>query len=210
MKFITSNHPKHKLLINSVNYDRILSIEKKISKYNPRHNLSCWLKPMKRVAYKLCVLGFCVEEWNQNHKNWPLFSVIWNCFIRHAIGRIPKRTVYDINILHIWILCFIFVLFCLLTAQKMQNAGNTIIVSKNSTSITSQPPVGGNTKRENIKEETDVIGELVGGFGKWQFLMTILLSLFQIPNTFHISSTIYQVSFFFVLVFCLWDSITWW
>ncbi|KAL5273017.1 hypothetical protein ACFFRR_000035 [Megaselia abdita] len=75
----------------------------------------------------------------------------------------------------------------------MQNAGNTIIVSKNSTS-TSQPPVGGSTKRENIKEETDVIGELVGGFGKWQFLMTILLSLFQIPNTFHISSTIYQAA----------------
>lgn len=85
------------------------------------------------------------------------------------------------------------VYFCLLSAQKMQNAGNTIIVSKNSTS-TSQPPVGGSTKRENIKEETDVIGELVGGFGKWQFLMTILLSLFQIPNTFHISSTIYQVN----------------
>lgn len=42
-------------------------------------------------------------------------------------------------------------------------------------------------------EETDVIGDLVGHFGKWQFLMTILLSLFQVPNTFHISSSIYQV-----------------
>ncbi|XP_055903253.1 organic cation transporter protein isoform X2 [Eupeodes corollae] len=43
-------------------------------------------------------------------------------------------------------------------------------------------------------EETDVIGELVGHFGKWQFLMTILLSLFQVPNTFHISSPVYQAA----------------
>ncbi|XP_055384813.1 organic cation transporter protein-like [Condylostylus longicornis] len=43
-------------------------------------------------------------------------------------------------------------------------------------------------------EETDVIGDLVGHVGKWQFLMTILLSLFQIPNTFHISSPIYQAA----------------
>ncbi|XP_075144927.1 organic cation transporter protein isoform X1 [Haematobia irritans] len=44
------------------------------------------------------------------------------------------------------------------------------------------------------EEETDVIGDLVGHFGKWQFLMTILLSLFQVPNTFHISSSIYQAA----------------
>ncbi|XP_055853826.1 organic cation transporter protein [Episyrphus balteatus] len=43
-------------------------------------------------------------------------------------------------------------------------------------------------------EETDVIGDLVGHFGKWQFLMTILLSLFQVPNTFHISSPVYQAA----------------
>lgn len=43
-------------------------------------------------------------------------------------------------------------------------------------------------------DETDVIGDLVGHFGKWQFLMTILLSLFQIPNTFHISSSVYQAA----------------
>ncbi|XP_067642191.1 organic cation transporter protein isoform X2 [Eurosta solidaginis] len=42
------------------------------------------------------------------------------------------------------------------------------------------------------EDETDVIGDLVGHFGKWQCLMTMLLSLFQVPNTFHISSPVYQ------------------
>uniref|UniRef100_A0A0A1XIU6 Solute carrier family 22 member 21 n=2 Tax=Zeugodacus cucurbitae TaxID=28588 RepID=A0A0A1XIU6_ZEUCU len=44
----------------------------------------------------------------------------------------------------------------------------------------------------NGEDETDVIGDLVGHFGKWQCLMTMLLSLFQVPNTFHISSPVYQ------------------
>lgn len=34
----------------------------------------------------------------------------------------------------------------------------------------------------------------MGQFGKYQFCMTFLLSLFQVPNTFHIASSIYQVS----------------
>ncbi|XP_054725594.1 organic cation transporter protein [Anastrepha obliqua] len=62
------------------------------------------------------------------------------------------------------------------------------------------PPAIAPTRREpNIStssskddNETDVIGELVGHFGKWQCLMTMLLSLFQVPNTFHISSPVYQ------------------
>lgn len=53
---------------------------------------------------------------------------------------------------------------------------------------------GGDHGSDDVGEETDVIGDLVGHFGKWQFLMTILLSLFQVPNTFHISSSVYQVS----------------
>lgn len=43
-------------------------------------------------------------------------------------------------------------------------------------------------------EECDIIGEIIGKYGKYQFFMTFLLSLFQVPNTFHIASTIYQVS----------------
>ncbi|XP_017849314.1 organic cation transporter protein isoform X2 [Drosophila busckii] len=42
------------------------------------------------------------------------------------------------------------------------------------------------------EDETDVIGDLMGHYGKWQLLMTVLLSLFQVPNTFHISSSVYQ------------------
>ncbi|KAH8416957.1 hypothetical protein KR222_000208, partial [Zaprionus bogoriensis] len=44
------------------------------------------------------------------------------------------------------------------------------------------------------EDETDVIGELMGHYGKWQLLMTVLLSLFQVPNTFHISSSVYQAA----------------
>ncbi|XP_016950318.1 organic cation transporter protein isoform X1 [Drosophila biarmipes] len=44
------------------------------------------------------------------------------------------------------------------------------------------------------EDETDVIGDLMGHYGKWQLLMTVLLSLFQVPNTFHISSSIYQAA----------------
>lgn len=42
-------------------------------------------------------------------------------------------------------------------------------------------------------DDCDIIGQLIGKYGRYQFLMTFLLSLFQIPNTFHISSPIYQV-----------------
>lgn len=52
---------------------------------------------------------------------------------------------------------------------------------------------GDSNDNDDDEEETDIIGELVGHFGKWQFLMTMLLSLFQVPNTFHISSSVYQV-----------------
>lgn len=48
-------------------------------------------------------------------------------------------------------------------------------------------------KHGGASEECDVIGELMGQYGKYQFLMTFLLSLFQVPNTFHIASSIYQV-----------------
>lgn len=43
-------------------------------------------------------------------------------------------------------------------------------------------------------DQCDVIGDLIGQYGKYQFYMTVLLSLFQVPNTFHISSPVYQVS----------------
>lgn len=51
-----------------------------------------------------------------------------------------------------------------------------------------------NRKLDNNDEtDLDVISSLIGPFGRWQLLMTILLSLFQVPNTFHISSSVYQV-----------------
>lgn len=49
------------------------------------------------------------------------------------------------------------------------------------------------TKHKHTDDDCDVIGELMGQYGKYQFVMTFLLSLFQVPNTFHIASSIYQV-----------------
>lgn len=48
-------------------------------------------------------------------------------------------------------------------------------------------------KGYHIDDECDAIGDLIGHYGKWQFVMTILLSLFQVPNTFHIFSPTFQV-----------------
>ncbi|XP_038116543.1 solute carrier family 22 member 21 isoform X3 [Culex quinquefasciatus] len=49
-------------------------------------------------------------------------------------------------------------------------------------------------KHKNADEECDVIGDLIGDYGKWQFVMTFLLSLFQVPNTFHIYSPTFQAA----------------
>ncbi|SPP83657.1 solute carrier family 22 member 21 isoform X1 [Drosophila guanche] len=54
------------------------------------------------------------------------------------------------------------------------------------------PPPGRHPTED--EDETDVIGDLMGHYGKWQLLMTVLLSLFQVPNTFHISSSVYQAA----------------
>lgn len=51
-------------------------------------------------------------------------------------------------------------------------------------------------KSIHTDEECDSIGDLIGHYGKWQFLMTLLLTLFQVPNTFHIYSPTFQVSSF--------------
>lgn len=53
--------------------------------------------------------------------------------------------------------------------------------------------VAASSSSSNSSEECDVIGQLMGQYGKYQFMMTFLLSLFQVPNTFHIASSIYQV-----------------
>lgn len=48
-------------------------------------------------------------------------------------------------------------------------------------------------KSMHVDDECDSIGDLIGHYGKWQFMMTLLLSLFQVPNTFHIFSPTFQV-----------------
>jgi hypothetical protein len=43
-------------------------------------------------------------------------------------------------------------------------------------------------------ENSDVISDLIGHYGLYQFMWTVLLCLFQVPTTFHIFCTVFQVS----------------
>ncbi|XP_063362482.1 organic cation transporter protein-like isoform X1 [Cydia amplana] len=44
----------------------------------------------------------------------------------------------------------------------------------------------GTASKEKCVEETDVVSQAIGNYGRWQLLMTFLLSLFSFPCTFHI------------------------
>lgn len=43
-----------------------------------------------------------------------------------------------------------------------------------------------NDKKKQPDEEEDIVSTAIGEFGRWQLLMTFLLSLFNIPCTWHI------------------------
>lgn len=100
-----------------------------------------------------------------------------------------------------------FIFFCFIAANNMPKANSTesastnfqdaVIVNSSNTNLNSKmvdASVENNvTKKVAIDDECDAIGDLIGHYGKWQFVMTILLSLFQVPNTFHIFSPTFQV-----------------
>ncbi|XP_068157095.1 organic cation transporter protein isoform X1 [Drosophila tropicalis] len=71
------------------------------------------------------------------------------------------------------------------------NTPPTQVTPQSPVAIAGKAPGGASADDE---DETDVIGDLIGHYGKWQLVMTVLLSLFQIPNTFHISSSVYQAA----------------
>lgn len=74
---------------------------------------------------------------------------------------------------------------------------DTVLVNSSNTNLNSRmvDAASGSkgTKKIIVDDECDAIGDLIGHYGKWQFVMTILLSLFQVPNTFHIFSPTFQV-----------------
>ncbi|XP_055695059.1 organic cation transporter protein [Lutzomyia longipalpis] len=85
-------------------------------------------------------------------------------------------------------------------SKDRHHDGATMIKSK-STQQTQAGTAGGgadanksSSKQKCSEDECDIIGELIGKYGKWQFYMTFLLSLFQVPNTFHISSPVFQAA----------------
>lgn len=61
------------------------------------------------------------------------------------------------------------------------------------TTTTSNKDAHKSKRKKHLDDECDSIGDLIGHYGKWQFVMTLLLSLFQVPNTFHIFSPTFQV-----------------
>lgn len=94
------------------------------------------------------------------------------------------------------------------TESTTTNFQDIVLVNSSNTNLNSRM---GDSSENNVKkkvaidDECDAIGDLIGHYGKWQFMMTILLSLFQVPNTFHIFSPTFQViwSTFIFDFFCL-------
>lgn len=77
------------------------------------------------------------------------------------------------------------------TATTTSTTTTTIPINKSSTN--KKKSNNNKNTHHHSNDECDIIGELMGKYGKYQFYMTFLLSLFQIPNTFHISSPVFQV-----------------
>lgn len=50
------------------------------------------------------------------------------------------------------------------------------------------------TTADDQIENTDVISDILGHFGWWQFIWALTLSLFQFPSTFHLFSFVFEVS----------------
>jgi hypothetical protein len=90
------------------------------------------------------------------------------------------------------------------TTTNFQDTGLVNSSNTNLNSRMAELSSEGGMKKVQIDDECDAIGDLIGHYGKWQFVMTILLSLFQVPNTFHIFSPTFQVSAdFFVVIIVL-------
>lgn len=83
------------------------------------------------------------------------------------------------------------------TESTTTNFQDTVLVNSPNTNLNSRMVEASSEnnvkKKVQIDDECDAIGDLIGHYGKWQFVMTILLSLFQVPNTFHIFSPTFQV-----------------
>lgn len=94
---------------------------------------------------------------------------------------------------------FLFVCFSVKMSKSSINESTTnfqdasVANNLNSNSQTTTRDADIDKKGCHIDDECDAIGDLIGHYGKWQFVMTILLSLFQVPNTFHIFSPTFQV-----------------
>lgn len=67
------------------------------------------------------------------------------------------------------------------------NANSTVVEVTTEVEMQEQD----NTNQEI--ENTDVISDLLGHFGWWQFIWCLTLSLFQFPSTFHLFSFVFEV-----------------
>lgn len=82
------------------------------------------------------------------------------------------------------------------------NSSNTNLNSRmvEAPPTTNKQDMSKSKRKVLVDDECDAIGDLIGHYGKWQFVMTILLSLFQVPNTFHIFSPTFQVKKNMILI----------
>lgn len=120
------------------------------------------------------------------------------CNFRDQLQEIFQRLTYSVKSHSLLPLALVAAKMSKESAQQQQNNNSGTVVTDAGITTTAEkrrrPPRV--TRSDTAQQEDcDVIGDLIGHYGKWQLIMTVLLSLFQIPNTFHISSPLYQVSF---------------
>lgn len=82
------------------------------------------------------------------------------------------------------------------TNDKDNNANSTVVevTTEVSTEEQNQEQEQDQTQDNEQIENTDVISDILGHFGWWQFIWTLTLSLFQFPSTFHLFSFVFEVS----------------
>lgn len=78
--------------------------------------------------------------------------------------------------------------------EKTGNNNNNNNSSSTVVQVTTEVTQEEQDQNEEQIENSDIISDLLGHFGWWQFIWTLTLSLFQFPSTFHLFSFVFEVS----------------
>lgn len=77
--------------------------------------------------------------------------------------------------------------------EKKNNNSTTVVEVTNEVQMVDEDQQETTAANDQI-ENTDVISDILGHFGWWQFIWALTLSLFQFPSTFHLFSFVFEVS----------------